>query len=338
MRTCVRADRRSGGGHHPARRPGRVLRLRRAAGRPVAARPAGDRRRRGGARGQLRGEGAVGCAPRWAAGRRCGSAPTRRSSAPGCGPTPRPARPCSRSSGTPRRWSRACRWTRRSWTWAGCAGCAARRWTSPATCAARCATGWGCRSRSAWPARSSWPRWPAPSGSPTGCWWSTRAGEREFLHPLPVERLWGVGKVTSATLHRLGVTTVAEIAALSEPELVSMLGAGVRPTPARTRALPRPAAGAHRAPARLDRLAVGARAVARSRRPPSTPCSSRIVDRVTGRMRAAKRVGRTVTLRIPLRRLHQGHPLAPRWRCRRRHRRVLDTGRALLRRGHADGQ
>ncbi|MDT7574383.1 MAG: polymerase, partial [Pseudonocardiales bacterium] len=38
--------------------------------------------------------------------------------------------------------------------------------------------------------------------------------EREFLHPLPVERLWGVGKVTSAKLHALGVRTVADAAAL----------------------------------------------------------------------------------------------------------------------------
>ncbi len=53
MRTCVRARR----SHHPARRPGRVLRVGRAARRPAAARPAGDRRRWGRARGQLRGEG-----------------------------------------------------------------------------------------------------------------------------------------------------------------------------------------------------------------------------------------------------------------------------------------
>src|SRR4051794_31698585 len=35
--------------------------------------------------------------------------------------------------------------------------------------------------------------------------------ERElaFLHPLPVERLWGVGPVTSGTLREMGIETVA---------------------------------------------------------------------------------------------------------------------------------
>src|SRR5688500_5554171 len=33
-------------------------------------------------------------------------------------------------------------------------------------------------------------------------------GELAFLHPLPVERLWGVGKVTARKLHELGLTTV----------------------------------------------------------------------------------------------------------------------------------
>src|SRR4051812_13862607 len=52
--------------------------------------------------------------------------------------------------------------------------------------------------------------------------------ERElaFLHPLPVERLWGVGKVTGAKLRALGITTVGEVARLPETALVSMLGKG----------------------------------------------------------------------------------------------------------------
>src|SRR6478672_6658990 len=33
-------------------------------------------------------------------------------------------------------------------------------------------------------------------------------GELDFLHPLPVERLWGVGRVTAAKLHARGLTTV----------------------------------------------------------------------------------------------------------------------------------
>src|SRR4051794_9886243 len=49
-------------------------------------------------------------------------------------------------------------------------------------------------------------------------------GELEFLHPLPVERLWGVGRVTSRRLHDLGIATVGEVALLGEAPLVSILG------------------------------------------------------------------------------------------------------------------
>jgi DNA polymerase-4 len=37
-------------------------------------------------------------------------------------------------------------------------------------------------------------------------------GEPAFLHPLPVERLWGVGTVTADKLHAFGVRTVGEVA------------------------------------------------------------------------------------------------------------------------------
>src|SRR5207244_13305625 len=48
--------------------------------------------------------------------------------------------------------------------------------------------------------------------------------ELDFLHPLPVERLWGVGRVTATKLHSRGITTVGEVAQLDEATLVSMLG------------------------------------------------------------------------------------------------------------------
>src|SRR5256714_9112650 len=51
--------------------------------------------------------------------------------------------------------------------------------------------------------------------------------ELAFLHPLPIERLWGVGPATSAKLHLLGIATVRQVAELTEADLVSMLGRGV---------------------------------------------------------------------------------------------------------------
>ncbi len=49
-------------------------------------------------------------------------------------------------------------------------------------------------------------------------------GELGFLHPLPVERLWGVGRITAEKLHSRGIRTVAQVAALDEAMLVYLLG------------------------------------------------------------------------------------------------------------------
>jgi DNA polymerase IV len=122
-------------------------------------------------------------------------------------------------------------------------------------------------------------------------------GELAFLHPLPVERLWGVGRVSAAKLHGAGITTVGEVASLGEIALVSILGLA---TGRHIHALahnqdPRPVQVGRR------RRSIGSqRALGRSPTPPDAldAIVLGLVDRVTGRMRVAGRVGRTVVLRL----------------------------------------
>jgi DNA polymerase-4 len=122
-------------------------------------------------------------------------------------------------------------------------------------------------------------------------------GELAFLHPLPIERLWGVGPVTARKLHGLGLTTVGEVAQLSEATLIALLG------PASGRHLHALAHNRDRRPVqvRRRRRSIGAqRALGRSPRSLDHVDAALValVDRVARRMRAAGRVGRTVVLRL----------------------------------------
>ncbi len=103
-------------------------------------------------------------------------------------------------------------------------GSRARRRRSRCACGATCSSESACRSRSASRGRSSSPRWRARSRSPTGCSSSHPTASATFLHPLPIERLWGVGHKTAAKLHGRGIVTVGEVAALQERVLTSLLG------------------------------------------------------------------------------------------------------------------
>ncbi|WP_099023101.1 DNA polymerase IV [Mycobacterium palauense] len=56
-----------------------------------------------------------------------------------------------------------------------------------------------------------------------------RDEERDLLTALPVRRLWGIGPVAEDKLHRLGIETVGQLAALTDTEVASILGATIGP-------------------------------------------------------------------------------------------------------------
>jgi DNA polymerase-4 len=155
------------------------------------------------------------------------------------------------------------------------------------------------------------------------------ADELAFLHPLPVERLWGVGPVTSAKLRARGVHTVGEVAVLAEDALVSMLGghAGRHLHALAHNRDPRPIVVGRR------RRSIGSQcALGRARQAPGAldAVVLALADRVTRRMRAAGRVGRTVTLRLrfdDFTRATRSHTLP---RATAETRPILSTLQALL--------
>jgi DNA polymerase-4 len=124
------------------------------------------------------------------------------------------------------------------------------------------------------------------------------AGELEFLHPLPVERLWGVGAKSAAKLHAHGLSTVGQVAELPEDLLVSLLGKAAgrklhalahNRDPRRVvRGARRRSIGSQRALGRR-----GSRTLAAL-----DPTVLAIIDRLGRRLRSAGRVCRTVVLRM----------------------------------------
>jgi DNA polymerase-4 len=120
--------------------------------------------------------------------------------------------------------------------------------------------------------------------------------ELAFLHPLPIERLWGVGPKTSAKLRDRNIATVGQVAQLGERTLVALVG----------RAAGRQlyALAHNRDPRRVRRQrrrSMGSQcAIGRGRHPPEKlhAILLAIVDRLARRLRAARRLCRTVTLRL----------------------------------------
>ena len=329
VRTYVRADARPRSCTPTSTRSTRrsssatIPRLR---GRPVIV--GGGRR----ARGELRGQGAR--RPH-GDGRRAGAPAvpaTRSSSRRGCRPTPRRARRCSRCSSdtTPLveglsideafldvRGLRADRRARRPRSPRGCGATVRERVGLPITVGV---------ARTKFLAKVA-----SGVAKPDGLLVVPPDGELAFLHPLPVERLWGVGPVTAGKLHDARASPPsARSPRLAEAALVVDARPGVGPAPARARPQPRPAARAGRPPPRLDRLAARARAGSPTVAGASTPI---LVGARRPRARAGcaprGRVGRTVVLRL---RFDDFSRAPARTRCRARRPQTADDPRDGARR------
>ena len=137
------------------------------------------------------------------------------------------------------------------------------------------------------------------SAKPDGLFLVDPDPERElaFLHPLAVDRIWGVGPATARKLRARGIRTVADAAVLDEAQLIDILGkASGRYVHAiaQNREF-------RRVRRRRGRRSFGAqRSLGRS--PRSRDDLDRAVrdlaDRLAGRMERKGRAGRTVVLRL----------------------------------------
>ncbi len=121
--------------------------------------------------------------------------------------------------------------------------------------------------------------------------------EREFLDPLPVGLMWGVGPVAEQRLAERGIRTIGELAQTPSASLERLLGhaVGLKLSALSHNEDPRRIVTSSRA------RSVGAQSALGRHRP--TPqlvrqVLSHLADRVAGRMRAKNRAGRTVTVRV----------------------------------------
>jgi DNA polymerase-4 len=121
--------------------------------------------------------------------------------------------------------------------------------------------------------------------------------ELAFLHPLPVERLWGVGPATAEKLNRLGIETVGQVARLDEGTLVAMVG---RAAGRHLHALAHNRDPRRVHPGRRRRSIGSQRALGRGPKSHDGIDADLVglVDRVARRLRSAGRLGRTVVLRL----------------------------------------
>ncbi|MFI5846084.1 DNA polymerase IV [Catenuloplanes sp. NPDC051500] len=166
-------------------------------------------------------------------------------------------------------------------------------------------------------------------GKPDGLLVVPVGGELEFLHPLPVERLWGVGPVTAAKLRERQILTVGHVARVGEAALVAMLGAGAG---RHLHAL------AHNHDPRRVRVGKRRGSIGSQNalgRGPHTyeevdAVLAALVDRVARRMRAAGRPGRTVMLRLRFGDYTRATRSRSLVKATMSTRTILDTARLLL--------
>ena len=121
--------------------------------------------------------------------------------------------------------------------------------------------------------------------------------ELDFLHPLPVELMWGVGPVTQARLAEKGITTIGELAATPGRSLESLLGraVGTKLGSLAWNRDPRAIETSHRAGSVGAQSALGRKEISTE-----LICMTlrHLADRVATRLRAKERAGKTVTVRV----------------------------------------
>ena len=121
--------------------------------------------------------------------------------------------------------------------------------------------------------------------------------ELEFLHPLDVSYLWGVGPVTRRKLSELGIETIGDIANTPYDSLVAMLGSGA--------AYHLGALSNNQDPRSVSTTrkakSVGAQSAMRSQirtMEELRPMLQRLIDKVAARLRKKNRTARTITIRV----------------------------------------
>lgn len=135
------------------------------------------------------------------------------------------------------------------------------------------------------------------AAKPDGLLVISPGAEREFLHPLPIRKMWGVGAVTEQKLRAVGIRTIAELAATDPATLASLLGGhgGRHLWSLANLHDPRPLETGRR------RKSIGAQRAIGFGRHTLAELDAALVnltDRVGRRMRGAQRRGRTVVLRL----------------------------------------